>query len=242
MFEAFLDSVLGFLLDWPPLISVLVVSLAISVLSLLITKFTTNQVEMKRLKDELDANQKKMKSLRDKPDEMMKIQKETMALHGQYFRHSMIPTFIMLIPLGLLFGWMGGHFGHQPLAPNEEFVILAIAQEGISGNVSLHAEGLEPSSSTAELVNEQVNFSLKGPIGEYSAKFESNAQVVEKDLIISDQQRYAPVLEQYKNPVFKEVRIENKELDLVWKFGWLGTYIISAIVFISVLRKLLKVY
>src|SRR3989338_3076443 len=203
--DSFLDKALGFLLNWHPLVSVLIVSFAISLLSLLITKFTTNQVEMKRLKDELDANQKKMKSLRDKPNEMMQVQRETMTLHGQYFRHSMIPTFIMLIPLGLLFGWMGSHFGHQSLFPGEEFVIRAIAQEGVTGNVSLQIVGLNPENSTKEWADEQIIFSLNGPIGEYSARFESNAQVVEKDIIISEKQRYAPVLEEYKNPVFKEV-------------------------------------
>lgn len=238
-----LDTLFGFLLNWPPLLAVIFVSFVISLVSLLVTKFTTDQTEMKRLKDELDANQKKMKTLRDDPGKMMEIQKQTMATHAQYFRKSMIPTLVMLIPLGLLFNWMGAHFGHEPLNAGEEFLLRAIAQEEVTGNVSLTAEGLNVTSNAVQQwSNGEAVFRLSGPNGDYLAEFSSNNASVQKSIIVADN-RYAPVSETYKkNSAFKEVRIENKELDLVWRIGWLGTYIISAIVFISVLRKLLKVY
>ena len=250
---AVLDSLFGFLLNWPPLLAVLSVSLFISILSLIVTKFTTNQTEMKRLKEEIDANQKKMKTLRDKPEEMLALQRQTMTVNAQYFRHSLIPTLVMLIPLGLLFNWMGGHFGFEPLHPQEVFSATVTLEQKAAGDVLVKpGEGLEVvGNDTLVLIevegwfssSKQATTQLKGVEGNHSVTFTANNQSVEKEIIITTTgKKYAPINEVYKDSVITSVELGNPKLQVFWKLGWLGTYLISAILFISVLRKLLKVY
>jgi len=206
---------------------------------------------MKRIKEEMDANQKRMKTLKEKPQEMMEVQRQTMTLNAQYFRHSMIPTLIMLIPLGLLFNWMGGHFGFEPLHPDQTFSATVMldnsvnevtvnASEGLDvlGNATLSIEEVKGWFSTQK----QAIGEFKGKQGTHTLTFTSGNQSVQKEVLITTGKQYASVQETYKDNVIKSVTLGNQKLNIIWRIGWLGTYLISAIVLISVLRKFLKVY
>ncbi|MDO8656456.1 MAG: EMC3/TMCO1 family protein, partial [Nanoarchaeota archaeon] len=120
---AFLDSIfdptLGKLLELGPFWALLILSLIISLLIILVYKYFTNQVEMKRLKEQQKEFQQKMKSLKSNPEELMKIQKEAMGVNMQYMKHSLKATLITMLPVILIFGWMNGHLANEPIFPNE---------------------------------------------------------------------------------------------------------------------------
>ncbi len=243
-FDSFLDSALGFMLNWDPTIAILVISLAISVLIVVIYKLMTDQTEMKRLKDQLGEYQKKMKAEKGDPEKLMKLQKEAMSTNMQYMGKSMKPTFITFIPILLIFGWMNAHFAYEPLTPEQEFTLTAIMEKNIEGSASITVpEGLEViGDSTKDITNGAAEFKLKGKEGEYFATITSNEQEIDKKIMITTAPKYASVIETYKSDVFKSAQLGNNQLKVIWKLSWIWVYIISAIVFSMVLRKVLKVY
>jgi uncharacterized membrane protein (DUF106 family) len=244
MFDAFFDAAFGFLLNWPPLVAIAVVSFAISLLITLIYKWTTNQQEMKRLKDELKEHQAKMKEHKNNPEKMMAVQKQAMAVNMQYMAKSMKSTFITFIPILLIFGWMSANFAYEPLTPNKEFGITATFQKEIAGNVSVKVpEGLEViGDSTKQIENGMATFTLKGKEGDYFVTLASNGQEVDKRVLITTGKKYAAVSESVKNDVFKTVALGNNPLKVFWKLSWIWAYIIFAIIFSTVLRKVMKIY
>ncbi len=242
--DPFFDTAFGFMLNWPPLWAILALSLIISLIIVLAYKWMTDQKEMKRLKDDLSAHQKKMKELKSDPEKLMKAQKEAMSVNMQYMTKSMKPTLITFIPIILIFGWMNAHFAYEPLMPNEEFSILVNFEKEITGNASITVpEGLEVvGESTQEIKDRAAVFKLKGTEGEYYATLSSNGQEVDKKILITNEKKYATVLETYKNDVFTTAQLSNKTLKVFWKINWFWAYIIFAIVFSIVLRKVMKVY
>ncbi len=244
MFEginAGLDSVFGFLLGWSPLVSILLVSTVVSLIIVISYKYLTDQKEMKRLKDELASHQKKMKEIKE-PEKLMAVQKDAMALNMQYMTKSMKPTLITFLPIILIFGWMNAHFAFEPLLPNEEFLLTAQVKD--AQNVSIVVpDGLSlTSAATAEVQDGIAKFNLKGEEGKYLVTLQGNGEEVDKDIIISSTRTYASVSQAYSSNVFESVALGNEKLIVFWKIGWLGTYIIAAILLSTVLRKLLKVY
>ena len=243
-FNAFFDSAFGFMLNWNPLYAILALSFIISLLIVVIYKWMTDQNEMKRLKEELNGYQKKMKALKSEPEKMMAVQKEMMSVNMKYMGKSMKPTFITFIPILLIFGWMSAHFAYSPLIPGQEFSLTATMEKGITGNASIVVpEGLEViGDSVKEIADGTAVFTLKGEEGDYLVTVASNGQEVDKQVKITTERKYAPVIETYKSDVFKSAQLGNETLKVIWKLSWIWAYIISAIVFSMVLRKVMKVY
>src|SRR3990172_2765284 len=203
--DPFFDTAFGFMLNWPPLLAILILSFIISLIIVLAYKWLTDQNEMKRLKDELSTHQKKMKELKSEPEKLMKAQKEAMSVNMQYMTKSMKPTLITFIPIILIFGWMNVHFAYEPLMPNEEFSLAVNFEKEITGNVTINVpEGLEIIGDSTQLIEDKTAvFKLKGTEGEYYATLASNGQEVDKKIIITTKRKYAQVLETYKSDVFK---------------------------------------
>jgi len=244
MLTGFLDSIFGFLLNWPPYLAIIFLSFVISLLIVIIYRFMTNQDEMKRLKGELKEYQKKMKATRDDPDKLMKIQKEAMSINMQYMSKSMKPTLITFLPILLLFGWMNAHFAYAPLTPGEEFTLTAQLEEGINSNVSIDVpEGLAVvGPATKEITDGYVSFALKGEAGEYYATLEHEGKKQDKRILITEGREYASVSESYNEGVFERIELSNERLIVAFGLTWIWIYIICAILFSTTLRKALKIH
>ena len=87
----FLDTIfnpwLGPVLNLPPFWTILIISAGITLLITVAYKYTTNQTEMKRIKDDLKAHQKEMKSTKD-TKKLMQIQKKALDLNMKYMMGS----------------------------------------------------------------------------------------------------------------------------------------------------------
>lgn len=244
MIQEFFDKTLGFMLNWDPLWAILLLSLAISLLIVLIYKYFTNQEEMKQMKDDLKKYQQKMKETKEM-EQLGKLQKEMMSLNMKYMGKSMKPTLITFIPILLIFGWMNAHFAYEPLLPGTEFNMTVTMAKGIEGNVTINVpEGLQVvGTNTKEITTDrEALFWLKGKQGEYFATLASNGQEIDKKIIVTTERRYATTPESYKSDVFKTVTLGNEKLRVFWKLSWIWVYIISAILFSTGLRKVMKVY
>jgi len=258
----FFDAVFGFLLSWPPIGAVALFSIVVSIITVVVYKVFSNQSEMKRIKDEMGEFQKKMKASRDDPKKVLELQKKSMALNGEYMRHSMRPMFVTFLPILLLFGWMNAHFQYEPLFPGSTFSLTAQLEKDVVGNVSIEVpEGLVVVNGSVQEVREQelpqgffgrlfgskrfervAVFELKGDEGNYLVTLRKGDQAVDASVMISSGRWYADVSQALKNVIFKGVTLGNAPLLVFWKFGWLGTYIILVMVVSTLLRKVLKVY
>ncbi|MBI2140063.1 DUF106 domain-containing protein [Candidatus Woesearchaeota archaeon] len=259
VFENLLNPVLNPLLKFPLIAVVLFLSFFITLLVTLIYKFTTNQDLMKQLKQETKELQKEMKELRNDPKKMMEVQKKAMGTNMKYMRQSLRSTLYTFIPIILLFGWMNAHLQFEPIRPGTEFSTTMSLQAGVKGNAEIEApKGLEiigPKNKTVEAVggNEnkgskgaEVSWQLKGKEGPYLLGYKLNDLEYSKDVIITMGNEYAVPIKQVKDAQVAAITVNNQELLLLnlfgWKLGWLGTYILSSIIFSMALRKLFKVY
>lgn len=92
-----------------PAVSIILISLVITFLSMLVTKYFTDQVELKRLKDKQKECQAKIKATKDQK-QIMDYQKEMMACSMEMMKHSFKPMFITFIPFIILFYFIRNTF------------------------------------------------------------------------------------------------------------------------------------
>lgn len=248
-FSEFLNPIFSPLLNYNPLFGIFVISLIISILITVAYKYLTNQKLMKEMKEKIKLHQKNMKEHRNDKQKMMQIQKEAMEVNMQYMMHSFKPTLITFLPLILIFGWLNANLAFDPIQPGQEFSSTIYFQEGAYGNVSIVLpDGITFSDDRAlqAVNNNAARWNLKGEAGEYVLEYTFNDVSYTKDVLITNQQKYAPVSKTLKDDVVKQITIDNpklKALDLGFmKLGWLGTYILFSLVLSIVLRKAFKIY
>ncbi len=96
-----------------PALDIFVLAFFVTLVTTLITKHTTPQDEIKKLKKDLKELQKKMKKL-DKEDieSMKRIQKEILEINGELFKKNMNLKNMLItsLPLILLISWVRAHY------------------------------------------------------------------------------------------------------------------------------------
>lgn len=252
---AFLDPVLNPvllpLLTASPFLGVLVVSVFISLITVFVYKYFTDQEAMKQLKEQQKEYQQRMKELRDNPSEMMKIQKEAMGKNMEYMKHTFKATLITMLPIILIFGWMNAHLAFEPIYPGESYSLTAKFKAGVVGEAELiAAEGTEILSPVRQAINSEVNWNLRSTEGEHFLTVQSATVEQTKKVLITTALAYEQPLSVYPHSEVEQIRINYKKLlplgpsfsVLGWQPGWLGLYIIFSIVFSLGLRKVLGVY
>jgi uncharacterized membrane protein (DUF106 family) len=245
---SFLDPVFGPLLQLSIFWIVVIISLVVALLITLIYKWMTDQNLMKTLKTELKELQKEMKTLKDNPTKMMEVQKLAMKTNMKYMMQSMKSTLVTFIPIILIFGWMQANIAYAPLMPGEDFSVAVGFAKDAYGNISIEVpEGLRVDGALEKEVSDgTVKWVLQGEAGEYLATFSHAGQIYDKEILITEEQAYAPILKTVKGSPIKSIQVEHKPIKILnlfgWKIGWLGSYIIFSLIFSMVLRKIMKVY
>jgi len=247
--ETILDPVFRPLLTLGPFWALLIISFFVSLLITVIYKLVTDQVEMKRLKDEMKEYQKQMKEApKDNATSMIDLQKKAMGANMQYMKHSFKPTLVTFIPIILIFGWLGAHLAYEPIMPEDEFTLTVTFAEGQEGNAKLVLpKGLELVGNATQRVESEASFRLKAvEEGDYFVDVEYDDKPYSKEVIVSKELRYASQLQAFDGPV-KSIAIGYEKLVILpigyrdW-LGWLGLYIIFSLVFSVALRKVFKLY
>ena len=244
----FLNLIFSPLFKLPTAVAIIIMSFLVSLIIIVITKYTTDQVLMKRLKEEIKEHQAKIKQRKSEPAKAMEIQKKTMEANMKYMMHSFKPTLITFIPIILIFGWMSSVFAYESIKPNQEFTITAFFDKGASGNVDI----IVPEDTTLngnksqKIENGKASWSLKSKEGEYILELAYNGEKQQKNILITATNKYIEPVKK-TNGAIKSIQINYKKLTVLpigykdW-LGWLGTYILSSIAFTIMLRKLIKVY
>ncbi len=254
---------LPILSSFGPLLSIILISFAISLGITLIYKFTTNQQTMSSIKSEMNSLRKQMKETKD-PAKMGEINSRLMEKTMEQLRASMRPMMITMIPALLVLGWMQGNIAYQQIMPGEAFTATAHFSEGAQGEITLSAPGLELMSPAMQNASKEVRWKLKGNAGRYELEYHYNNEVYTREAVITEKWEYAdPVLEKEASflgistgdsyPIKKDSQIQRITIDnkpvhpfgglsiFGWQPGWLGSYIILSLVFSMGLRALLKV-
>jgi uncharacterized membrane protein (DUF106 family) len=248
--DVIFDPWLGKLLVLPPVWSILIISAFISLFITVVYKYTTNQHEMKRMKDDLKKYQKEMRETKD-PKKLMAIQKKSLDINMKYMMASFKSTLYTFIPIIIIFAWLNAHIAYYPLMPSEDFKVKALFAEGARGNITLTAEGLTlKNGETQEIADKQAEWILSGPEGTYKLDFDYNTESYNKDVLITTKSTYEVPEKKITDSKLKMIVIGNKRVQpfgedfnlFGWHPGWLATYIIFSLVFSTLFRKLFKVY
>jgi hypothetical protein len=163
------------------------------------------------------------------------------------------PMLITLIPIFIIFYFLNATIAFHPINPGQEFEVTAFFKDGITGNAVLETddEFIDiKGDEESKIKDNQATWKLEGKEeGEYTLKIaEEGGDPVEKDVLITNEQKYVRPVEKYSNSI-KKIEVGNEKLTPLgnfsvfgWKPGWVSIYLISSIVFSMVFRKLLKVY
>lgn len=245
-----LDPILGWTLYFPPLVGIIILSLIITLIINLIYKYTTDQREMKRLKEQIDDYRKKIKEARDNPKKMMKLNSDAMAVNMQYMGKSLKPTLYTFIPIIFIFAWMNAHFTYAPLDAGEPLIVRAEFLDGFNGNATLISKTL-----TTQSLTEPLTATEDGPV----ASFAVTGQGGKHDFTI-DYQQFAyngsvwfgenPDKQAFagKGPI-NAIKVDYPKIHPLgpvsifgWMPGWLAIYIILSVSLSMLTRKLMKIY
>jgi uncharacterized membrane protein (DUF106 family) len=245
--ENILNPIFTPLLNIPPLLAVIMTSFLISLIITIIYKYTTDQNLMKQLKEEMKEFQKQIKALRKEPEKAMQIQKQSMQTNMKYMMQSMKSTLFSFIPIILIFGWMNTHFAFEPITPGQEFTTKVLFEDGARGTIELSVpEGLTvKGDSSKEIRDGSAKWLLSGERGEYLLEYIFDGKKYAKEVLISENMYKEPI-KKVRDGTVEAIEVGNDKkivLNLFgWKLGWLGAYIIFAIIFSVVIRKVIKVY
>jgi uncharacterized membrane protein (DUF106 family) len=103
------------LINANPKVAVICLSIVVTLLMTLVTKFFTDQIKMKELKGRQKELQKKSKEVRGDLKEMEKINQEILTISMEMMKHSFKPLLITMIPLFVIFWWARNSFASTTL-------------------------------------------------------------------------------------------------------------------------------
>ena len=250
----------------PPFVALFLISLAISVTVTLVYKFATDQRMMKAIQNEMKALRGRIKEVKD-PGQVGALNKQLMEKTLQQMTRSMKSTFITIIPIFLIFGWMGSNLAFDSVAPGEEFTASIEFEEGTAGNAAISSETLEILDEPSREISEDgVTWRLKGEEGTHEILYSFGDETYKREVILTNRWDYVdPYLEKQrkilwvinagdKNPIKPESKIKKVSVDLLpvrpfgglslfgWMPGWLATYFFFMVALTFPIRKLLKVH
>lgn len=255
IFNPILDPIFGFLLNLDPFFSILIMTFIITLISTLIYKKLTDQEVLKTIKKEMSDIRKEMKEFKDDIKKMEELQKKSLEKSMIQFKQTMKPMFVTMIPILIIFGWFYSHLAYVPIYPNEEFTTTVIFDKAVDNKIKIIVpKEIELLSEEEQAVNHEKQdglifdkdvyystWKLKGSEGEYFLTYDYNNQEYTKDVLITNKRSYKTPIEAVSKSDIKEIRIDNQEVK-VFGLRWFWAYFIMAIIFNSLLRKLLKVH
>jgi len=261
-------EILGVIKVLPPLLAIFLISFLISFLITIVYKFTTNQKFMKTIHQEMKDLRQEIKNTKD-TSQVGALNKRLMEKTMKQIMHSMKSTFITIIPIFIIFGWMNGNLAFVQAEPGEEFTasITFNPENAGAGNASLQSETLEMlSDATQEISDDKVVWKLKGEEGKHEILYTFGTETYKREVILTNAWEYAdPHLEKKrtffgvinmgdKNPIKPESEIRRVAVDLKplhplggfeifgWQPGWLATYFLFTLSLTFPMRKLMKVH
>ena len=243
------------LFEVSPVVGIGVVAFLVTLLTNVVTKYTTDQDKIKRLKEEMSDLQEQMKEVgSDDPDEMQEIQSQIWPKQKELMMNSMKPFLYYGIPLLLVFAWLSQTIAYQPIRPGDDFTFTAFTDAEapdlqletppeLTGEVNdLYDPGDDQTATQWTL---RANAS-----GTYNVSVvpEGTDQRYTHNVLITDSYGHSQVEKSIDNSQVNRLRVGYQPVHPFGSFsilgyqpGWLVTYIVLSLAFNLILRKALNV-
>jgi uncharacterized membrane protein (DUF106 family) len=114
----------------PPIVGLIVVSLATAVAMLLIFRRTSDQKRLAAVKRQIHAAIFEIRLFNDDMRAIFRAQGEILRHNLTYLRLSLVPMLWMIVPLVLVIAQLQFHYGYGGLAPGEPVLLKAQVREG----------------------------------------------------------------------------------------------------------------
>ncbi len=246
-FSGLLNPVFAPLLKLQPELSIALIAFIITIITTLAYRFMTDQKAMKHMKAEQKEMQKRMREHRHDPKKMMEFNKAAMEKSMKMMTQSFKPMFITILPIMLIFFWLNTHLAYIPIEPGREFTVDVLFNSGAAGDVSVQVpDGVElTGEGVVPIADKKASFSFTGEAGKHNLIFAYESREYRKEVLITTEQAYAPPELKLKDSDIRIIRTNHEKLKVNFlgiRLSWFWAYLIMAIVFSIVLRKLMKVY
>jgi uncharacterized membrane protein (DUF106 family) len=136
LLNAFLASVFDLLLapfrQLPPIVGLVVVSLATAIVMLLIFKRTSNQTRLAAVKRQIHAALFEIRLFNDDLRAIFRAQGEILRHNLTYLRLSLVPMLWMIVPLVLVIAQLQFHYGYSGLTTGQPILLKAQIRDGVT--------------------------------------------------------------------------------------------------------------
>ena len=172
--------------------SITVISAVLGVLLLVIFKYTSNQMAIGRVRDDIKANLLAVKLFKDSISVTFRSQARVFAGSFKLLFYAIVPMLVMIVPVCLILAQMGMWYQARPLRPSDEPVIVKLK---LNNNLdTLPQVTLESLPAARTMIGPVRVFSKKEiywkikPIedGNYNLIFHVGDRRYEKQLAIGD--------------------------------------------------------
>ena len=116
----------------PPIVGLVVVSLATAVAMLLIFKKTSDQKRLAAVKRQIHAALFEIRLFNDDLRAIFRAQGEILRHNLTYLRLSLVPMLWMIVPLVLVIAQLQFHYGYGGLTPGEPVLLKAHVRDGVA--------------------------------------------------------------------------------------------------------------
>ena len=173
----------------PPLVGLLVVSWLTGVLMVLLFRFTSNQKELRRVKNRMQAHLLAVRLFQEQVGVVLRAQWRLLGWTLAYLRHSMRPLAVVFLPLVILLLQLDAHLGWVPARPGDPLVLTArVAAAASLDQVSLRLPaGLELSAPPVRIPEDkEIAWRIQAAqAGEFTLEVEAAGQRVSKKVIVA---------------------------------------------------------
>jgi uncharacterized membrane protein (DUF106 family) len=108
--HAVLDPTLGSLMNWNLNIGFIIIVGILTLITVILQKYMTDQEVLKQIKDEQKIIQQEMKLYKSSPDKQMALSRKSMELQMKAMPITMKPVMYTTIPFILSFRWFADYF------------------------------------------------------------------------------------------------------------------------------------
>ncbi len=228
-------------------------SIFLALIIVLTYKFTTNQDEMKRIKEKMKSLQKEIKENKNDQKKVLELNSELLKLNSEYMHKSLKTSFYTFIPAMLVLWFLYSFVASAPVYPSADFSIVVSFNKSFDFN-NVNFQNLNDTIILPEgfkLLNVKVkgkalDYLISAPNveGEYNFTFVFNNQSFVKEVVVSKSKSKIEYSKNYEG-IVKNIKVNDILVKLpFWPYylSWLWVYILLSIPFNSFFRKLFDVH
>lgn len=137
----------------------LLLSLAVSLLVLVVFRFTSNQKAISRAKDRVFAHLLELRLFPDDPRTTLKSLGQLLIWNGRYLFASLRPALVLALPVTLLMVHLARHYEWRPLRVGEATTVTVQLADGVDVadlEPTLNARGVDVETAPVRVRSDQV--------------------------------------------------------------------------------------